>query len=163
MSRVPETETVAELSRLPLPTSLDGQHHHARKLIVALARESGIINADYNNIDGAHAIREIIDASLPRTGAPTSAAPTAERVAPPALPLDLRAPEKAQPVLRARMSPRVLTEQQQQRVVAVRAAFTAVEDVVLHVTAPGRLQSLVLTALEEGCMWAVKAISHENG
>jgi hypothetical protein len=161
MSREPEQETFAELTRLPKPDTLLGAHHHARKMIAAVAKEAGINNDSYNNIEAAEAIREIIDASLPTHPKSQAIAAAAAR---PTLPENFpTAPAKATEVTEGRFQARAIEPEQSQRIVAIRAAFEAVETIVTRVLAAGRYRALVLTALEEACMWAVKAVSHENG
>lgn len=157
MSRAPNQESFAELSRLPKPTNLVDANRLATKMIVALAREAGVIHHELDNYAGAEAIRDILAEG---TNVPGRTVP-AERTLPASLPKAPR--DTAETVVRERFKPRTADEHQQQRMVGIRATFQAVEDIIVHVTPKGRYQSLVLTALEEACMWAIKAVSHENG
>lgn len=60
-----------------------------------------------------------------------------------------------------RFAATAMTADQLTRVAAIRAAFALTMGVVEISCDNGRERSLVTTALEEACMWAVKAISRE--
>ena len=53
-------------------------------------------------------------------------------------------------------------EQQKKRIEDTREAFATVTQFVLENMNDSREKSLVLTKLEEGCMWAIKGITREK-
>jgi hypothetical protein len=57
--------------------------------------------------------------------------------------------------------PRILSDEQITQVRQIRDAFKAAAEALLKAANEGRYRSLALTALEEGCMWAVKSVSQE--
>ncbi|MBO5138662.1 MAG: hypothetical protein J6B89_03370 [Bacilli bacterium] len=56
----------------------------------------------------------------------------------------------------------IYRESQQEKILNTRNAFTNVTEFVLENLEDGREKSLVLTKLEEACMWAIKAITRED-
>ena len=63
-------------------------------------------------------------------------------------------------VVLARFEPVLPSEEQAQRVLAVRAATRLYVKCLHGLIPPGRYASLALTAVEEAAMWAVKAVTH---
>lgn len=54
-------------------------------------------------------------------------------------------------------------EKQKEKIQNTRNAFTEVTSFVLENMKDSREKSLVLTKLEEACMWAIKGITREKG
>jgi hypothetical protein len=159
MSNAPNSESFAELVRMPKASDAAGRSNMARKMIVALARESGVLGESLDNYEGAKVIAELF--------APLQvvAQASTDPVHAPFLPSALPTYPRREPVreITDRFGVRAMDETQQLRVVGIRATFRAVEQVLTHAVAPGRYLSLCFTALEEACMYAVKGVSHENG
>jgi hypothetical protein len=65
----------------------------------------------------------------------------------------------ARPAVRGEFHSRAVNEGGRLRIDTVRRGFSALLDLLEHNCPPGREFSIVKTKLEEGCMFAVKAVS----
>jgi hypothetical protein len=109
-----------------------------RPLLVRLAKESGIVGREIDDSAAIEKLRDACTATLPKP---------AER------------PAFVEPARIFASLP--ITNSQAVRIASIRSGFTLLHDTIIAACKPGRYLSLVLTALEEACMWCVKSITHE--
>jgi hypothetical protein len=116
----------------------DREVARARPLIIRLAKESGIVTHNLDDDAAIETLREVCTATLPK---------------PPERPAFV---EPARP-----FASLPINDAQAVRIASIRSGFTLLHDTIIAACKPGRYLSLVMTALEEACMWCVKSVTHE--